>query len=244
MTHGELASGPRTLAIDIGGSGLKMIVLGPDGEPLNERLREPTPSLPTPSAILPILERMIAAQPPFDRVAAGFPGVVSNGIAMTAANLHKDWVGLDFAAALERMTGAPARVANDADVQGLAVIDGVGVELVLTLGTGLGSALYVDRKLVSNLEIAHHLYRNGETYEQVLGNAALERLGREKWARHLECAVKQLHATFNYRRLYLGGGNSRKAARADLPDNVCVVSNRAGLLGGIYLWDSGATTCP
>lgn len=242
MTRGELPSGPRTLAIDIGGSGLKMMVLGPDGVPLNERLREPTPSLPTPGEILPILERMVAAQPPFDRVAAGFPGVVSNGVTMTAVNLHEDWVGFDFAAALERMTGAATRVANDADVQGLAVIDGVGVELVLTLGTGLGSGLYVDCKLVPNLEIAHHLYRKGNTYEEVLGNAAFERLGREKWTRHLERAVRQLEATFSYRRLFLGGGNSRKAERADLPDNVCIVSNRAGLLGCIHLWDSDTGT--
>lgn len=243
MTRGELAAGPRTLAIDIGGSGLKMMVLGPEGEPLNERLREPTPDLPTPSEILPMLERMVAAQPPFDRVAAGFPGVVSNGVTMTAVNLHNDWVGFDFAAFLEQMTGAPTRVANDADVQGLAVIDGVGVELVLTLGTGLGSGLYVDRKLVPNLEIAHHLYRKGHTYEQVLGYAALERLGREKWTRHLERAVRQLQAAFNYQRLFLGGGNSRKAEQADLPANVCIVSNRAGLLGCIHLWDSVGSTC-
>ena len=238
MTDGEVASGPRTLAIDIGGSGLKMMVLGPDGAPLNERHREPTPRPPTPSEILPVLEAMVATQPEFDRVAAGFPGVVSNGITLTAANLHGDWLGFDFAEALEGMTNAPARVANDADVQGLAVIEGVGVELVLTLGTGLGSGLYVDCKLVPNLEIAHHVFREGDTYEQVLGSAALERLGREQWTRHLEEAVQQLEAAFNYRRLFLGGGNSRKASRANLPDNVSIVSNIAGLLGCIHLWES------
>jgi len=238
MKDGKKASGPRTLAIDIGGSGLKMIVLGPDGEPLNERHRERTPGLPTPTEILPILERMVAAQPAFDRVAAGFPGVVSNGVTLTAVNLHRDWVGFDFARALERMTGAPTRLANDADVQGLAVIEGSGVELVLTLGTGLGSGLYVDCKLVPNLEIAHHVFRKGSTYEEMLGNAALERLGREKWTRRLEEAVGQLEATFNYQRLFIGGGNSGKAARASLPDNVGIVSNIAGLLGCIHLWES------
>ena len=238
MTDGEVASGPRTLAIDIGGSGLKMMVLGPDGAPLNERHRERTPGLPTPTEIIPILERMVATQPAFDRVAAGFPGVVSSGVTLTAVNLHSDWVGFDFATALQRMTGAPTRVANDADVQGLAVIEGVGVELVLTLGTGLGSGLYVDCKLVPNLEVAHHVFRDGDTYEEVLGNAALQRLGREAWTRQLEEAVRQLEATFNYRRLYLGGGNSRKAARANLPENVGIVSNIAGLLGCIHLWES------
>ncbi len=235
---GEIASGPRTLAIDIGGTGLKVMVLGPDGVPLNERHRERTPSPSTPLEVLPVLERMIAAQPEFDRVAAGFPGVVSSGVTRTAPNLHQDWVGFDFVGALESMTGVPARVANDADVQGLAVIEGVGVELVLTLGTGLGSALYVDCKLVPNLELAHHVFRKGSTYEQLLGNAALERLGRKQWSRHLEEAVRQLAATFNYQKLFIGGGNSRKAARADLPSNACVVSNIAGLLGCIHLWKS------
>ena len=238
MKDGEKAAGPRTLAIDVGGSGLKMIVLGPNGEPLNERHRERTPGLATPTEVLPILERMVAAQPAFDRVAAGFPGVVSNGVTLTAVNLHPDWVGFDFARALESMTGAPTRLANDADVQGLAVIEGSGVELVLTLGTGLGSGLYVDCKLVPNLEIAHHVFRKGKTYEEMLGNAALERLGREDWTRRLEEAVAQLEATFNYQRMFIGGGNSRKAGRANLPDNVGIVSNIAGLLGCIHLWES------
>ena len=233
-----MASGPRTLAIDIGGSGLKMMVLGPDGAPLNERQRQPTPDLATPAETLPVLERMVADQPPFDRVAAGFPGVVSNGVTLTAVNLHDDWVGFDFAAALERMTGAEARVANDADVQGLAVIEGIGVELVLTLGTGLGSGLYVDCRLVPNLEIAHHVFRKGKTYEEELGNAALERHGRKKWTRRLEEAVRQLESAFNYRKLHIGGGNSHKAERATLPDNVCTVSNVAGLLGCIHLWEA------
>ncbi len=231
-------SGPRTLAIDIGGSGLKMLVLGPNGQPLTERHRQPTPELPTPSQVLGVLAGMVSAQPAFDRVAAGFPGVVSNGVTLTAANLNRDWIGFDFASALEELTGAPARVANDADVQGLAVIDGVGVELVLTLGTGLGSGLYVDCKLVPNLEIAHHVLRKGRTYEEYLGSAALDPDGREEWNRHLQLAVEQLEAMFNYHRLYIGGGNSRKAGKVRLPENVKIVSNVAGLLGCIHLWEA------
>ena len=230
----------RTLAIDIGGSGLKVMALGPSGEPLNERSRCLTPDPATPEQVLQVLEGMAEDQPGFDRVAAGFPGVVRDGVTLTAVNLHESWVGFDLRAALERMTGRPARVANDADVQGLAVIEGRGLEFVLTLGTGLGSALYVDARLVPNMEIAHHVFRNDLTYEDCLGKEALVRLGKEVWNQRLVEAVQQLEHAFNYDRLYIGGGNSGKVAKDLLPENVTIVSNKAGLLGCIRLWDSAA----
>ncbi len=226
---------PRTLAIDIGGTGLKMMTLGPQGEPLNERDRQLTPEVPTPGAVLAVLETMIATQPEFDRVSVGFPGVVHNGVTETAVNLHPDWVGFELSASLEKLTGKATHAANDADVQGLAVIQGVGVELVITLGTGLGSALYVDGKSVSNLELAHHLFRKDKTYEQCLGNAALQSQGKTKWNRRLEQAIALLDRTFNYRMLYLGGGNTKKI-QIELPTNAQMVPNVAGLLGGIRLW--------
>lgn len=235
MANAEPMHPLRTLAIDVGGSGLKMMTLGPFGEPLNERVRRSTPKPATPSAVLAELEAMIALQPRFDRVAAGFPGVVSSGRTMTAVNLHPAWVGFDFGAALSAMAGAPARVANDADVQGLAVIEGGGTEFVLTLGTGLGSALYVDGRLVPNLEIAHHVFREDRTYEEYLGVAALKRFGKRRWNELLREAVCQLRAAFNFHRLYIGGGNAKKV-REPLPDDVRLVSNRAGLLGCIHLW--------
>ena len=238
MANAETTHALRTLAIDVGGSGLKMMTLGPFGEPLNERVRRLTPKPATPSAVLAELEAMIVGQPHFDRVAAGFPGVVSSGKTLTAVNLHPAWVGFDFGAALSAMTGTPARVANDADVQGLAVIEGVGTEFVLTLGTGLGSALYVDGRLVPNLEIAHHVFREDRTYEEYLGIAALDRLGKRRWNGLLREAVGQLQVTFNFHRLYIGGGNARKV-REPVPQDVRLVSNRAGLLGCIHLW--GAT---
>ena len=156
---------------------------------------------------------------------------------MTAVNLHPEWVGVDLALELSRITGKPVRVANDADVQGLAVIEGRGLEFVLTLGTGVGSGLYVDGNLVPNLEIAHHVFRKNRTYEQYLGKAALKRLGRRKWNVRLKQALVQLENAFNYRRIYIGGGNARKV-RLTLPDNVELVPNVAGLLGCIRLWDA------
>lgn len=243
MANVRTATRPRTLAIDIGGSGLKMLLLGPLGEPLNDRLRRPTPESATPGAILAELSEMIALQPTFDRIAAGFPGVVDNGVTLTAANLHPDWIGFDLAGALHALTGKPTRLANDADVQGLAVIEGVGVELVLTLGTGLGSALYTDCRLVPNLEIAHHVFRKNRTYEEYLGNAARKRGGTAKWNVRLAEALALLRRTFNFRHLYLGGGNTRKI-RLELPEYVSIVPNVAGLIGGIRLWDSEAEAGP
>ena len=226
---------PRTLAVDIGGSKIKVMVLDAAGTPVTERTRLETPEEPTPEAVLAQLEELIQSQGEYDRVSVGFPGVIKDGVAYTAHNLDEDWIGFDLGAAVATLTGKPTRVANDADVQGLGVIDGVGVELVLTLGTGVGSALFVDGRLVANLELAHHPFRRDKTYEQCLGDDAYDDLGRKKWNRRLEQAIETLEHAFNFRMLYLGGGNAKKI-ELELPDNVQIVPNTAGLTGGIGLW--------
>ena len=225
----------RTLAVDIGGSGIKVMVLDEAGEPLTERGRVETPQPPKPEAVLAVIASKAAEQGDFDRVSVGFPGVVSNGITKTAVNLDPDWVGFDLATALTERLGKPVRVANDADIQGLGAIAGKGVELVITLGTGFGSALFVDGKLVPNLEGGHHPFRKGETYEQQLGRAALDAVGQKRWNRRLEKAIATLQNLFNCDYLYIGGGNTKKIT-LDLPPNVKIVPNVSGLLGGIALW--------
>jgi polyphosphate glucokinase len=228
-------NGVRTLSIDIGGSGLKMFVLDKEGNPVTDRSRRPTPSPPTPDSVLQELSLLISEQGEFDRVSVGFPGVVWSGEVRSAVNLDPAWVGFNLADALGKATGKPTRVANDADVQGMAVIEGQGVELVLTLGTGLGSALFIDGHLVPNLEMGHHPFRKGRTYEQYLGAASLEEKGKKKWNAYLQEAIANLERLFNYRRLYLGGGNAKKI-EFELPANATTVPNVAGLLGGIALW--------
>jgi polyphosphate glucokinase len=230
------ARGPRTLAIDIGGTGLKMLVLDPRGRPVNERGRVATPRPATPARVLRALQGLIGTQPGFDRVSVGFPGVVHEGVVQTAPNLHPSWRRFDLAKALARATRKPVRVCNDADVQGLGDVAGKGVELVLTLGTGLGSALFVDGRLVPNLELGHHPFRNGETYEEQVGRAALEKVGKKRWRRRVRLMVEQLEPIFNFHTLYLGGGNARHVKPKDLPANVKISSNEAGVLGGIALW--------
>jgi polyphosphate glucokinase len=133
-------------------------------------------------------------------------------------------------------------VANDADIQGLGIVEGRGVELVVTLGTGVGSALFLEGSLVPNLELGHHPFERGRTYEQRLGDAALRRLGVRRWKARLLRAALTLQRTFNPRRLYLGGGNARLLRRG-LPPGVFAADNVAGLLGGIRLWaDAPART--
>lgn len=157
----------RTLSVDIGGSGVKAMVLDITGNPLTERARLDTPK---PAKTEVVINAIVVLAAPnsgeFDRVSVGFPGVVRGGVTQTAVNLDPDWIGFDLATALSKRLNKPVRVINDADMQGLGAIAGKGVELVITLGTGFGSALFVDGKLVPNLEMGHHPFRKGETYEE------------------------------------------------------------------------------
>lgn len=225
----------RTLTVDIGGSGIKVMVLDEAGNPVTERSCVETPQPPKPEAVIDAIANLAAGQGEFDRVSVGFPGVVTSGITKTAANLDPDWVGFDLASTLSQCLAKPVRVANDADVQGLGAISGKGVELVITLGTGFGSALFVDGKLVPNLEMGHHPFRKHETYEEQLGREALEKKGEKKWNNRLEKAIATLEHLFNYDYLYIGGGEVKKIT-IELPPNVKIVPNISGLLGGIALW--------
>jgi polyphosphate glucokinase len=223
-----------TLAVDIGGSGVKVMVLDDLGNPISDRYRQKTPQPATPEVIIHTIVNL-ATPLTFDRVAVGFPGVIRRGITYTAVNLDPSWIGFDLAGALAKKLEKPVRVANDADLQGYGAISGKGVELAITLGTGFGSALFVDGKLVPNLEMGHHPFRKGETYEQQLGREALVREGNRKWNSRLEKAIANLEHLFNYDCLYIGGGET-KNIEIELPINAKIIPNVAGLLGGIRLF--------
>ena len=237
MSEDNTTQGPLTLAIDIGGSGLKMLVLDASGEPVTERTRVPTPRPALPAPVLDALVSQFGDHGRFDRVSVGFPGVVVDGVTKNAPNLDPSWAGFDLAAALTERAGRPTRVANDADVQGFGAIEGRGVELVVTLGTGFGSALFVDGRLVPNLEMGHHVFEKSRTYEEWLGQAARDEGGKKRWNRRLERAIASLRALFNFNTMYIGGGNAKKIG-FDLPEDVRVVPNIAGILGGIRLWEA------
>jgi polyphosphate glucokinase len=224
----------QTLAVDIGGSGIKVMVLDQAGTPLNDRDRLDTPQPAKPDAIIAVILNL-AKNKTFDRVSVGFPGVIKAGATMTAANLDPSWIGFNLAGALSDQLGKPVRVINDADMQGLGAISGQGVELVITLGTGVGSALFLNGTLVPNLELGHHEFRKGESYEEQLGRAALDSAGKKKWNERLQKAIASLEHLFNYDALYIGGGNT-KYINFELPANSKIVPNISGLLGGIALW--------
>lgn len=237
-SHSSLqnASGPITLAIDIGGSGIKMMLLDRKGKPLTDRLREPTPAPATPAAMLELMAEMKGKLPEFERVSIGFPGVVKRGYTWTAHNLDPGWEGFALKDAVETKWKKPARVCNDAAVQGFGAIQGTGVELVLTFGTGLGSSLFTQGRLCPGLELAHHPWRKGKTYEDYLGHDGLKKYGNKHWNRLVKKAIDQTSSLFNWDYLYIGGGNAEHID-FKLPETIKIVSNEDGLLGGVALWD-------
>jgi polyphosphate glucokinase len=227
---------PVTLAIDIGGSGLKAMLLDAAGNSVSQRLRIVTPAVPTPEVVLTALDEFRTPFPDFDRVSVGFPGIVKRGVTILSVNLHPDWCNFPLQDKLAERWSKPVRVGNDADIAGYGVIQGRGVELVLTLGTGLGSALFTDGHLVPGLELSLHPWRKkGMNYEDSLGRRGLDKYGKARWNDFLEAAIKQTEMLFNCDHLYLGGGNTKKIT-FKLPKNVTIVSNESGLLGGVFLW--------
>jgi polyphosphate glucokinase len=229
----------RILSVDIGGTGLKAALVDRRGRMLGERVRVKTPHPSPPRALVRAVRALV--RPLFGDgtvigVSVGFPGVVRGGRVLTAPNLGtEDWRGVDLAKALERAWKRPVRVVNDAELQGLGAVRGRGVEMVVTLGTGFGSAILVDGRLAPHLEISQHPFRRGETYDEQLGNAALERIGKRKWNRRVERALELLRMLVNFDALYLGGGNARYV-RFDLPPDVQRIANDCAMRGGAQLW--------
>jgi polyphosphate glucokinase len=224
-----------TLSIDIGGSGIKGMVLDPRGEPVSERRRIVTPRPATPEAVLDAIAELIALQPDFDRVSVGFPGVVREGVVSTGHNFDGDWSCVPLAAEVEKLTGKPCRAANDADIQGYGVIEGRGLEMVITLGTGMGAAVFTNGHLAPNLELGHHPLQDGKSYEELVGESARLAVEHEVWVARVVLALEQILPIWNPRVLYLGGGNA-KEIDVPLPERVQIVPNVAGILGGIRLW--------
>lgn len=223
-----------TLAVDVGGTGIKAATLDEKGKMISQRQKIKTPHNATPKKVIAIIQELAKLAGESDRASVGFPGVVKNGVVYTAVNLGKGWNNFPLESTLKKKLKIPVRLANDADVQGLGCISGRGDELVITLGTGFGSVLFVDGHRI-HLELGHHPFRNGKTYEDELGNRAFLKKGKKKWNKHLREAIDEMSRTFNYDRLYIGGGNAA-TIKFKLPPNVKIVSNTEGLLGGIKLW--------
>jgi polyphosphate glucokinase len=242
---------PFTLAVDVGGTGLKGSVLDASGAMVADRVRVPTTYPLPPEKLVAMLTRLVAPLPKAERASVGFPGMVRGGHVLSAphfstkhgpgsavdADLAKLWSEYDLASELTTSFGLPTKVANDADIQGAAVVRGKGLELTITLGTGFGTGLFYEGQLMPHLEIAHQPFRKGETYNEQLGEAARKDIGEERWNKRVHKAIANLRALMFFDHLYIGGGNSRRVGRSNLADDVTIVDNTAGILGGIKLWE-------
>lgn len=249
----DAPKGPTTLAVDVGGTGLKASVLDAAGRMVADRVRVPTTYPLDPEAFVQAIAGLVAPLPAYDRISVGFPGVVRSGRVLTAPHfvtesgpgsptvpeLLAKWTGFDATAALSGRLGRPCRMANDADLQGLAVIASTGLELVVTLGTGVGTGLFSNGNIAPHLELAQSPFRKGQTYNGQLGDATLQRIGVAKWRKRLVEALDNFHVLLNFDRCYIGGGNARHA-EGHVDERFTIVDNVAGLLGGIKLWDDGA----
>jgi len=226
----------RILAIDIGGTGLKAAILNGEGEMLTERFRTETPHPCKPDDLVDALVKLVEPLGGFDCVSVGFPGVVRHGKIITAPNLGtEDLAGFDLAAVLRERLATPVRVINDADMQGLGAIEGAGLEMVITLGTGFGSALFMDGRLAPHLEIAHLPFSKNKDYDQMIGDKARKKIGKKRWNRRVQRAIKTLRALTNFDKLYIGGGNAERI-NFELDPDIKLVSNEFGVRGGAWLW--------
>lgn len=239
-----------TLAIDVGGSGLKGSVLDSNGQMIAERVRIETPYPCPPPLLVEKLSEIQAQLPKANRASVGFPGLVRSGKVLNIPSLSRleyggprdddmarAWHGYDLATALADAFGVPVKVANDADVQGCAVIDGHGFEFVMTLGTGCGTALFHEGRLIPHMELSHAPSGHGGDFDDYIGNTARKSVGKKKWRKRVNKAVEIFDNFLFFDKIYIGGGNAKHLVPADLDSRAVIVPNTAGILGGIRIWE-------
>jgi len=240
----------NTLAIDVGGTGLKGAILDAQGQMVTERVRMDTPYPCTPTTLVDSLVSITSGLGVFHRVSVGFPGLVRDGRVIEVPSLSRSiyggetdhdlaelWEGFDLTTALATAFTVPVKVANDADVQGCAVAQGTGFEFVMTLGTGVGTALFNNGRLLPHIELSHAAFKKGLTFDIALGNAARKEVGNAKWVKRVVSAVRAFDDFLFFDRIYIGGGNAKHLVGVPLGPKAEIVSNSAGILGGIRIWD-------
>lgn len=242
-----------TLAIDCGGGGIKASVLDEAGTMRAHPTRVPTPYPLSTDLFVSTLADLAATLPKADRATVGLPGMIRHGVVINTPHyitkagprsrvlpeLVEQWEGFDARGALTEAFGMPTLVLNDAEVHGAGVIAGAGLELVLTLGTGLGAAMFDGGRLAPHLELSQAPVRWGLSYDTFIGEHERRRLGDALWSRRVARMVEGLRPVFVWDRLYLGGGNSRHitpSTAARLGDDVVIVPNSAALIGGARIW--------
>ncbi|ROS76808.1 ROK family protein [Cellulomonas sp. PhB143] len=254
MSEDHAPHGTRTLSVDCGGGSIKANVLDASGTAHASAVRVPTPYPLPPDRLVETIAGVAQTLPDADRVTVGMPGMIRHGVVVHTPHyvtrsgprsrvdpaLAAAWASFDVRAALEARLARPTIVLNDAEVHGAGVVAGSGLELVLTLGTGLGSALFDGGRVAPHLEWSHAPLRRGTTYDEYVGDIERHRLGNGLWSRRVVTVVEGLRPVFHWDRVYVGGGNSRAitpSALERLGDDVVVVPNSAALVGGSRAWE-------
>ncbi|MDR2348448.1 MAG: ROK family protein [Bifidobacteriaceae bacterium] len=242
-----------TLAVDCGGGGVKAAALDTNGTLVSKPRRFPLSYPLPPGALIGLVQEIAAAFPPAQRLTLGMPGMIRHGVVVHTPHyinragpgtkldpaLAEAWEAFDMRAELRHAIGLPSLVLNDAELHGCGVVTGTGSELAITLGTGLGTALFDAGRLAPHLEVSHAPVRRGVTFDEFVGEKERLALGDPLWSRRVVKLLDLLFPVFWWDRCYVGGGNSRMitpAALARLPDHVVIVSNTAGLRGAVRAW--------
>jgi polyphosphate glucokinase len=237
--------------IDIGGSGMKAapVDLG-RGELVADRFKILTPQPAAPEPMADVVRQLVEHFHWEGGVGVTFPGIIRRGVTYSAANLDKEWVGLDVDALFTEASGRPVHVINDADAAGLAEMrygagrGRAGVVLMLTFGTGIGSGLFLDGQLVPNTELGH-LEIDGKDAEAKAAASARDRehLSWEKWADRVEHYLRKVIFLISPELIIVGGGASRKADKwvplIDVGVEIvpATLTNEAGIVGAALVAD-------
>ena len=238
-----------TLSIDVGGSGIKAMVLNERCESVSERSRRETPYPCPPELFLQIVSEIVSDQPLFDRVSVGFPAMVRNGHIYRATaysravksgprdpELFALWHGYPLQDRISELLKVPALVINDADMQGCAVVTGVGMEFVVTLGTGVGTGVFYNGHLLPHMELSHGSFA-GTNIDIALGDAQRKVIGNKEWRSLVTKALIDFDAKFFPDKMFVGGGNAKLLGEEDLIPGCEIVPNIAGLFGGVRAWE-------
>ena len=242
-----------TLAVDCGGSFFKASVLDENGTMHAQEVRIATPYPLKPQKFVETIAGLAAKLPHAQRATIGMPGMIRHGVVIATPHyvcprgpftrrdpeLEQAWHGFDVQSQLSEKLGIPVLVLNDAEVHGAGIITGAGLELVFTLGTGLGCALFDGGRLAPHFELSHAPARTSSTYDEWIGESERRRIGTAFWSRRIRVMVDSLRPVFLWDRLYIGGGNSRllsNTLQERLGDDVVIVPNSAGIIGGVRAW--------
>ena len=243
-----------TLAIDCGGNSIKGSILNSTGVMHDVMLNQLTPYPLTPQKLISIIETFADNLPEFDRITIGMPGMIRHGVVIYTPHYSRKggphtevdeevdalWRNFNLATLVEAHFKKPALVLNDAEVHAAGVIHGSGLEVVITLGTGLGFALFDNGHLAPHLEMSMAPTRGAKTFDLYIGEKARKRIGNPMWSRRVLTMVEQLRPIFHWERLYIGGGNSERISasiRQRLGADVYLMPNSTGVAGGARAWE-------